>query len=141
LDVAWLQFLKSHQASTEPLHDLLALLVSHQMGRGHACLDLEVLWQDAKQLLNWSDAQANALKQYAAPSNQAPVDLFSEAANPWVEAAKTLPWAMGEHSPIVLSMQADGQAQGFKPPFNCAWQRHLTCHKTPIKSWMHCLAL
>ena len=112
LDVAWLQFLKSHQVSTEPLHDLLALLVSHQMGRGHACLDLDVLWQDAKQLLDWSDAQANALKQYAAPSDQAPADLFSEKTNPWIEAAKTLPWAMGEHSPIVLSMQANGQAHG-----------------------------
>ncbi|MFM7002672.1 MAG: hypothetical protein ACKOXN_01635, partial [Limnohabitans sp.] len=41
LDVAWLKFLNSHQASTDPLHDVLALLVSYQMGRGHACLDLE----------------------------------------------------------------------------------------------------
>ena len=34
LDLAWLDFLKSHQASTNPLHDALALLVSHQMGQG-----------------------------------------------------------------------------------------------------------
>ena len=107
LDVAWLQFLKSHQASTNPLHDLLALLVSHQMGRGHACLDLERLWQDAAHLLDWTDAQINALNALVKQSKKAPEDLFSPAANPWAEAAQTLPWALGAHSPIVMSMTAD----------------------------------
>ena len=106
LDVAWLQFLKSHQASTEPLHDLLALLVSHQMGRGHACLDLECLWQDAPHLLDWSSAQIKSLEQFASLSKEqdAAIDLFSAAVNPWAEAAKTLPWAMGVNAPLVLSL-------------------------------------
>ena len=107
LDVAWLKFLNSHQASTDPLHDVLALLVSYQMGRGHACLDLELLWQDPSHLLDWSDAQVNALKQQTTHANNAPADLFSKPVNPWAEAAKTMPWAMGDHSPMVLSKQAD----------------------------------
>jgi exodeoxyribonuclease V alpha subunit len=108
LDVAWLKFLNSHQASTDALHDLLALLVSYQMGRGHACLDLELLWQDPAHLLDWSDAQINALKQSASQSTshacESPPDLFSESVNPWAEAAQTMPWAMGEHAPMVLSL-------------------------------------
>lgn len=107
LDVAWLKFLNSHQASTDRLHDVLALLVSYQMGRGHACLDLALLWQDPSRLLDWSDAQVKALKQLTEHSNEAPADLFSEPVNPWAEAAKNIPWAMGDHSPMVLSKQAD----------------------------------
>jgi exodeoxyribonuclease V alpha subunit len=112
LDVAWLKFLNSHQASTHALHDLLALLVSYQMGRGHACLDLELLWQDPAHLLDWSDAQINALKQSTSQatshSSELPPDLFSESVNPWAEAAQNMPWAMGEHSPMVLSQQREG---------------------------------
>jgi exodeoxyribonuclease V alpha subunit len=124
LDVAWLQFLKLHQASTDPLHDLLALLVSHQMGRGHACLDLEKLWQDPAHLLDWTDAQIMGLTQQPTPSSQAPADLFSNARNPWAESAKTLPWAMGEHAPIVLSSQADGTPQ--RVYLRRAWQAEQT---------------
>ena len=109
LDVAWLKFLNSHQASTDPLHDVLALLVSYQMGRGHACLDLELLWQDPSHLLDGSDAQINALKQQTALANKAPADLFSEPLNPWAEAAKTMPWAMGDHAPMVVSKDIDAQ--------------------------------
>ena len=109
LDVAWLKFLNSHQASTHALHDLLALLVSYQMGRGHACLDLELLWQDPSHLLDWSEAQVKALKQHSTHSSEAPSDLFSEPVNPWAEAAKSMPWAMGDHSPIVVSNQTNGQ--------------------------------
>ena len=68
LDMAWLQFLKSHQTTSDPLHDLLALLVSHQMGRGHACLDLDVLLQDPAHLLDWTDVQIKALTQFVATS-------------------------------------------------------------------------
>lgn len=107
LDVAWLKFLNSHQASPHALHDVLALLVSYQMGRGHACLDLELLWQDPSHLLDWSDAQVKALKQQTTHANNAPADLFSEPVNPWAEAAKSMPWAMGDHSPMVLSKQVD----------------------------------
>ncbi len=113
LDVAWLQFLKSHQTTSEPLHDLLALLVSHQMGRGHACLDLEALIQNPAHLLDWTDAQTKALNQLLAISklNEQPIDLFATPHNPWADAAKTMPWAIGDHSPIMVSFQEDGQAQ------------------------------
>ena len=113
LDVAWLQFLKSHQNTPEPLHDLLALLVSHQMGRGHACLDLDALMQDPAHLLDWTDAQTMALNQLVANSklNEQPVDLFAMTHNPWADAAKTMPWAIGDNSPIMVSFQEDGQAQ------------------------------
>ena len=124
LDLAWLQFLKSHQASSEPLHHLLALLVSHQMGRGHACLDLNSLWLKPTELLGWSDAQINALKQSAIDSNNPPADLFSQPTNPWAQSAKTLPWALGEHSPIVLSLKEDGQAHRIY--LRRAWQAEQT---------------
>ena len=120
LDVAWLKFLNSHQASTDPLHDVLALLVSYQMGRGHACLDLELLWQDPSHLLDWSDAQVNALKQLTMYSSEAPADLFSKPVNPWAEAAKSMPWAMGDHSPMVLSKQVEGQPR--RVYLRRAWQ-------------------
>ncbi len=120
LDVAWFKFLNSHQASTDPLHDVLALLVSHQMGRGHACLDLELLWQQPSHLLDWSDAQVNALKQLTLHSSEARADLFSEPVNPWAEAAKSMPWAMGDHSPMVLSKQVDGQPR--RVYLRRAWQ-------------------
>jgi Tfp pilus assembly protein PilE len=122
LDVAWLQFLKSHQATPDPLHDLLALMVSHQMGRGHACLDLNALWQHPEQLLDWTDAQTKRLLDQAGltkPSH-APPDLFVPAVNPWAVAAQTMPWAMGAHSPIVMSFQEDGQAQ--RVYLRRAWQ-------------------
>jgi exodeoxyribonuclease V alpha subunit len=113
LDVAWLHFLKSHQATPEPLHDLLALLVSHQMGRGHACLDLDALNQDPAHLLDWTDTQTKALHQQLANSklDEQPADLFAVPHNPWAQAAKTMPWAVGDHSPIMVSFKEDGQAQ------------------------------
>ena len=128
LDLAWLDFLKSHQASTDPLHDTLALLVSHQMGQGHACLDLEALWQAPSQLLGWTDLQVKTLVSLTAQSanEEAPADLFSQAHNPWALAAKTLPWAMGDHSPIVLALQDDGQA--LRVYLRRAWSAEQTIH-------------
>ena len=128
LDLAWLNFLKSHQASTDPLHDTLALLVSHQMGQGHACLDLEALWHAPSQLLGWTDLQVKALVSLSEQSAhvEAPEDLFSQAHNPWALAAKTLPWAMGDHSPIVLALQDDGQA--LRVYLRRAWSAEQTIH-------------
>ena len=122
LDVAWLEFLKSHQTIADPLHDLLALLVSHQMGRGHACLDLDALWHNPARLLDWTDAQTQALAHEVALANHnlAPADLFAMSVNLWAEAAKTMPWAMGEHSPIVMSCHDDGQVQ--RVYLRRAWQ-------------------
>ena len=122
LDVAWLQFLKSHQATPDALHDLLALLVSHQMGRGHACLDLDALWQHPAQLLDWTDAQIKLLVDQVGLTEHSNVlpDLIAPAVNPWANAAQTMPWAMGAHSPIVMSFQANGQAQ--RVYLRRAWQ-------------------
>ena len=126
LDMAWHQFLKSHQSTSEPLHDLLALLVSHQMGRGHACLDLDVLLQDPAHLLDWTDAQTKALNQFVANSklNEQPADLFTMTHNPWAVAAKTMPWAIGDNSPILVSFQEGGQAQ--RVYLRRAWQAEQT---------------
>ena len=126
LDMAWLQFLKSHQATSDPLHDLLALLVSHQMGRGHACLDLDALLQDPSNLLDWTDVQTKALGQFVATSkhDEQPSDSFAMPRNPWSEAAKTMPWAIGENSPILVSFQEDGQAQ--RVYLRRAWQAEQT---------------
>jgi exodeoxyribonuclease V alpha subunit len=128
LDLAWLDFLKSHQASSDPLHDTLALLVSHQMGQGHACLDLEALWQAPSQLLGWTDLQIKSLVSLTEQSanDEAPADLFFQAHNPWALAAKTLPWAMGDHSPIVLALQDDGQA--LRVYLRRAWSAEQTIH-------------
>ena len=122
LDLAWLEFLKSHQATPNPLHDLLALMVSHQMGRGHACLDLEKLWHNPAHLLDLTEAQTKALANQAALALHAvaPADLFASVVNPWAEAAKTMPWAKGENSPIVVSFQPDGQA--WRVYLRRAWQ-------------------
>jgi len=130
LDVAWLQFLKSHQATPEPLHDLLALLVSHQMGRGHACLDLEALWHDPSHLLDWSQAQVAALPltetqiQQAKEKNPA----LSQTSNPWVQAAKSLPWAAGENSPLVTATRSDGQP--VRLYLRRAWQAEQTIQQS-----------
>ena len=126
LDLAWLQFLKSHQATSDPLHDLLALLVSHQMGRGHACLDLDALLQDPANLLDWTDEQTKALTQFIATSkhDEQLSDLLAMPCNPWSEAAKTMPWAMGENSPIRVSFKEDSQAQ--RVYLRRAWQAEQT---------------
>lgn len=83
LDRAFARFLNELQASTEPRHRLLAALVSHQFGRGHACLDLALLARVGVSSLGW-DARLQALL---------PPDLAA--------AADTLPWTQGQTSPLV----------------------------------------
>lgn len=84
LDKAFAQFLQDAQPSSEPCQVLLAALVSHQFGRGHACLDLELLDADGVRYLGW-DARAKPLL----------------AAQIGLRAA-TLPWIEGDNSPLVL---------------------------------------
>lgn len=87
LDIAFAHLLQSLQASEDHRHLWLAALVSHQWGRGHACLELPSHMADAAELLAWH-----------APALQAiPPDLS--------QALATLPWTQGESSPLVL----DGQ--------------------------------
>jgi len=84
LDLAFAQFLQQTQASTEARHGWLAALVSHQFGRGHACLDLLQLGQHGAPVLGW-DARLQ---------DQLPDDLAS--------VAQSLPWISGASSPLVL---------------------------------------
>ena len=46
LDVAFADFLWREVPDAPPLLILAAALASHQLGRGHACLDLEATLQD-----------------------------------------------------------------------------------------------
>jgi exodeoxyribonuclease V alpha subunit len=88
LDIALANLLQTKQPSDDPRHVWLAALASHQWGRGHACLDLAALQNQANTLLGWSDEQVAAL----------PADLHL--------AVATLPWAQGDASPLVISRDA-----------------------------------
>ncbi len=114
LDRAFAAFLQERQPSDDPLHAALAALVSHQFGRGHACLDLQQLCASGPACLGWPvpggapllwpDALSAALRA-AAPR----LPWIAEA--PGKEAAETRPpttattdTAMGDPacSPLVL---------------------------------------
>jgi exodeoxyribonuclease V alpha subunit len=58
------------------------------MGRGHTCLDLQALQDQAAALLGWTAAQAQVL----------PADLSA--------AAASLPWRVGDGAPLVLAGKA-----------------------------------
>lgn len=83
LDLAFARFLQQAQPSSDARHMWLAALVSHQYGRGNACLDLTQLTESGAQTLGW-DAGSVALL---------PADLAS--------AAASLPWTQGAASPLV----------------------------------------
>jgi exodeoxyribonuclease V alpha subunit len=83
LDQAFAAFVQTTQPSGDARHALLAALTSHQYGRGHACLDLAQL-EEGVAVLGW-DGRLQALL---------PAELG--------QAACTLPWAVGEGSPLVL---------------------------------------
>lgn len=51
LDRVFARFLLEISPETDPLVIGLAALVSHQLGRGHACLDLKASWQDPVSVL------------------------------------------------------------------------------------------
>jgi len=87
LDLAFARFLQQAQASSDPRHGWLAALVSHQFGRGHACLDLQLWRQNGVQALGWEPALQQLL----------PDDL--------AQAAATLPWTQGGASPLVLEAE------------------------------------
>lgn len=91
LDRAFVAFLQSVQVTDDARHAWLAALASHQHGRGHACLDLTALQQDAQGVLGWSDEQLALL----------PPDLAA--------AAATLPWTRDAHAPLVLTETAGVQ--------------------------------
>ncbi len=98
LDRAFARFLQERQPSADPRHTWLALLVSHQFGRGHACLDLSTLPAHATEVLGWSAEQCQRLPAHLA------------------DAAPSLPWTQAEQgaSPLVL--------QGLRLYLRRAWQ-------------------
>ena len=109
LDLAFAHFLQQTQPSDDPRHGWLAALVSHQFGRGHACLDL-VQWQQHGVLaLGWD----------AGLQGHLPPDL--------VPAAQKLPWAQGPSSPLVLDgsrlyLRRNWQAGHWPQPWPQAWR-------------------
>ena len=84
LDLAFARYLQNAQPSPDPRHAWLAALVSHQFGRGHACLDLAQLSEQGVQILGWDSRLQSVI----------PDDLASIASN--------LPWIVGDASPLVL---------------------------------------
>ncbi len=84
LDRAFASYLQAAQPSADPRHQTLAALTSFQFGRGHACLDLELLEQQGTAVLGWDSRLAPQL----------PHDPLA--------AAATLPWIEGDASPLVL---------------------------------------
>jgi exodeoxyribonuclease V alpha subunit len=84
LDLAFARYLQNAQPSHDPRHAWLAALVSHQFGRGHACLDLGLLRTQGVQVLGWDSLLQTLL----------PEDLAS--------SASSLPWIAGDASPLVL---------------------------------------
>ena len=85
LDRAFGQYLQQAQPSDDARHIWLAALVSHQFGRGHACLDLDLLRHSGVSTLGWEARLQDAL----------PPDL--------AQAAISLPWTSGAASPLVLN--------------------------------------
>jgi exodeoxyribonuclease V alpha subunit len=84
LDLAFARYLQEAQPSAEPRHAWLAALVSHQFGRGHACLDLDLLRESGVAALGWDSRCQSLLPDALA------------------DAAASLPWSQGEASPLVL---------------------------------------
>jgi exodeoxyribonuclease V alpha subunit len=91
LDRAFADFLQSQAPSSDHRHHALAALTSYQMGRGHTCLELQGLQDQAAALLGWTAMQAQAL----------PADLSA--------AVASLPWCVGEGAPLVLAGKAPAQ--------------------------------
>lgn len=84
LDKAFAKYLQETQSSSDSRHELLAALTSYQFGRGHACLDLELLAEKGAAALGW-DAAFNALLQTGL-----------------LESAASMPWITGEGCPLIM---------------------------------------
>ena len=95
LDRAFADFLQVQEPSSDVRHYGLAALTSYQMGRGHACLDLQALQDQAAQLLGWTAAQVQALPPHLS------------------EAAASMPWCKveGEGEEMGAS-NVEGPGQG-----------------------------
>ena len=85
VDMALAHTLNQLQASADVRHLWLVALVSHQWGRGHACLDLQAWPKTAPELLGWNEAALAVI----------PTELR--------QALSSLPWSKGEGSPLVVT--------------------------------------
>jgi exodeoxyribonuclease V alpha subunit len=103
LDKSLANLLNTKQPSDDPRHLWLAALTSHQWRRGHACLDLATLQNQAAALLGWSDEQTAAL----------PADLQ--------QGVSTLPWIQGEASPLVLTEDKGDASKSARLYLRRAW--------------------
>lgn len=103
LDLAFARMLQGLQPSSDERHLWLAALVSHQWGRGHACLDLQAWPADAAELLAW------------------PTTALQTLPNELQQALPSLPWAKGAHSPLVL--------HGHRLYLRRAWDAEQTIHQ------------
>ena len=84
LDRAFAKYLQDAQPSSDSRHELLAALTSYQFGRGHTCLDLDLLAEKGAAALGW-DVALNALLQPGL-----------------AESAAAMPWITGDGCPLVL---------------------------------------
>ncbi|MDC8772658.1 exodeoxyribonuclease V subunit alpha [Roseateles albus] len=101
LDAAFARFAAEQQPdATAPLL-LAAALVAHMEGRGHSCVELDLLLQDSEALLGWKADAAGALRQLM--QEQLPPDLPS-----WLAALRA--------SPLVWVEQAGDDRQGGAEP-------------------------
>jgi exodeoxyribonuclease V alpha subunit len=94
LDAAFAHFLHTLQPDAPPVVLMAGALVAHMEGRGHACLLLDELLDDADALLGWPAEAQTAL--------QAALAELPRAAADWVEALSGSPLAAGDDAPLVL---------------------------------------
>lgn len=81
LDVAWMQFVRTHQSQASDALLLAATLLAHLEGRGHSCLPLADLLAQPASVLGWeSSAQA-----------QLEAQLAGHRLPQWLEALRTSP--------------------------------------------------
>src|SRR5450830_257192 len=115
LDQALAAFVQQAQPSDDPRHAWLAALVSHQYGRGHACLDLAALQREPGPTLGWEEPALQALPPTACPGCTAP-------AAPWCARASACTCA-ATGRPSRRSATASRRAWPCRPRPLKAWPR------------------
>ena len=105
LDWAFVRFLDDELDELEPLLALAAALVSHQLGRGHVCLDLAAVLEDPSLALSLPPDQGAGVDSDWVVSNPAEL-LAGLRLNTWLERLQQAAGVGGEDSaggePLVL---------------------------------------
>jgi exodeoxyribonuclease V alpha subunit len=86
LDHSFAAFLARKAPQADPLLVLAAALASHQLGRGHACLDLAAAVQDAGQALSLPPEGARAVVDESAPPAHPSTLLAGVKLARWIQA-------------------------------------------------------